>query len=81
MWAGAELTHTDAGLAMQQFDYLLRSHVLGRMAPHPRPADLLDEAQTVAEYSFHVYGRNCSFASFGDTIAAPDFEPREPAAT
>jgi hypothetical protein len=44
------------------------------------PAELPGEAQAIAEYSFHVYGRSCSFASFGDTIAAPDFEAREQAA-
>jgi hypothetical protein len=76
VWAGSELTDTDAGLALRHFDYLLRSHVLRRAAPQPLPADMPDEAQAIAEYSFNVYGRNCSFASFGDTIAAPDFESR-----
>ena len=73
IWVGAELAEPDPKLALRQFDFLLRSHVLGRTAPHPLPADLADEPQTIADYSFHTYGRNCSFASFGDTIAAPDF--------
>jgi hypothetical protein len=73
LWAGAEQLSTGSALALRQFDYLMRSHVLGRTAAHPLPGDLPDDPPTIGQYSFSLYGRNCSFASFEDTIAAPDF--------
>ena len=70
VWATSGMADDDITLPVRQVDYLIRSHVLGRTAPHPLPASLPREPQGVGDYSLAVYGRNCSFGSFGDTVAS-----------
>lgn len=71
VWADAGLADDDVTLPVRQVDYLIRSHVLGRTAPHPLPASFPRDPQSVGDYSFAVFGRNCSFGRFGDTVALP----------
>lgn len=59
----------DAGLAVRMVDFLIKSHLYGKQAPHPLPRNLPDDRQTVALYSFSEYGRWGSFASYDDTTA------------
>src|SRR5205085_2872653 len=54
-------------LAVQQADYLLKSHVFNAMIPHPVPPDVPPEPGQVATYSFVTYGRRAYFASYDDT--------------
>ncbi len=69
VWVRSEMFEDDAYLPVRQVDYLIRSHVLGRSAPHPVPLSLERNAQDVGDYSFSTFGRNCSFGSFEDTLA------------
>lgn len=71
VWATSKLAHDDPELPVRQVDYLIRSHVLGRTVPHPLPSDLPRRAQDVGDYSFAIFGRNCDFGSFEDTMARP----------
>ena len=50
-----------------QVDFLLKSHLFNQLVPHPLPADLPEDKQTIALYSFSQYGRRAAFASFEDT--------------
>ena len=59
----------DGRLAVRQVDYLLKSHLFGRVTPHPLPAGFPAEPQAIALYSFGAYGRRCAFATFADTVA------------
>lgn len=59
----------DGRLAVRQVDYLLKSHLFGRVTPHPLPAGFPVEPQPIALYSFGAYGRRCAFATFADTVA------------
>lgn len=71
VWAASGMADDDINLPVRQVDYLIRSHVLGRTAPHPLPASFPREPHGVGDYSFAVFGRNCSFGSFGETVASP----------
>jgi hypothetical protein len=59
----------DGLLAVRQVDYLLKSHLFGRVTPHPLPAGFPVEPRSIALYSFGAYGRRCAFATFADTVA------------
>jgi hypothetical protein len=74
--SGANVTSIDADAQaaspsptyiVQQVDFLVKSHLYRREVPHPLPADLADEIQSIALYSFSQYGRRASFASYEDT--------------
>jgi hypothetical protein len=72
VWAPAKAVRDDPEVPVRQVDYLIRSHLLGRKVAHPIPTSVSREANSVGAYSFSVYGRNCVFGSFEDTIEAPD---------
>jgi len=71
----------EPALAIQQVDYLIKSHLYRRQAPHPLPSDLQRDPSTVAMYSFSQYGKLCCFGSFESTLGAgmlksePRFQP------
>lgn len=52
-------------------DYLVKTHILGALAPHPLPADLPAAPMQVAAYSFSRFGRRCAFGTYADTTALP----------
>ena len=60
----------DPALMVRMVDFLMKSHLYRRSAPHPLPRDFLDEKKTIAVYSFSEYGRWALYASFDDTTAA-----------
>lgn len=60
----------EQALAIQQVDFLIKSHIYKRQVPHPLPSDLQREPNAVATYSFAQYGRLCSFGSFESTLSA-----------
>ena len=57
----------DPGLAVRAVDFLLKSHVHGREAPHPLPRGLPEDTRALAVYSFGEYGRWAWYGSFEDT--------------
>lgn len=61
----------EAAMPVRQVDYLIKSHIQRRRAPHPLPSSLARDPQAIAMYSFGEYGRICCFGSFEDTLAVP----------
>lgn len=55
-------------LAIQQVDYLIKSHLYKLRVPHPLPSELPREQKAVALYSFSQFGRLCCFGSFENTL-------------
>lgn len=68
----------DPYLAIQQVDYLIKSHLYKRQAPHPLPSDLQMEPSAVAMYSFSQYGRLCCFGSFESTLGQDMLKKSQP---
>jgi hypothetical protein len=58
----------DHSLAIRQVDFLIKSHLLKQEAPHPIPANLPEDPQRIALYSFQLFGRWASYATYEDTI-------------
>ena len=65
--ADAQAASSDPGFIVRQVDFLVKSHVCGLELPHPLPADLPDDTESVVVYSFGQYGRRASFATYEDT--------------
>ncbi|MET0334819.1 MAG: hypothetical protein ABW190_11155 [Rhizobacter sp.] len=65
LWASGP---EDTALAIQQVDYLIKSHLYQQRVPHPLPPELPREPTPVALYSFSQYGRLCCFGSFESTL-------------
>jgi hypothetical protein len=57
----------DPALAVKMVDFLLKTHLYGKEAPHPFPQGIPEEKQTLALYSFSEYGRWAYYGSFEDT--------------
>ena len=68
--AAGEPEETESGFAIQQVDYLIKSHLFRRPVPHPLPQNLPREPEAVGVYSFSQYGNVCCFATYDDTIGA-----------
>ena len=64
----ANLVNGDATLAIRQIDYIIKSHAMGQIAPHPIPTNIKDEPRAIAEYSFQAYGQRGLFATYEDTL-------------
>jgi hypothetical protein len=47
-------------------DYLMKSHVLGHVVPHPVPAALPRDPAQIAVFSFASFGRRCWYATYDD---------------
>lgn len=58
-----------SNLSIRQVDFLIKRHLLRREVPHPIPRSIPDSPKEIALYSFSLYGRWASFASFEDTTA------------
>ena len=48
-------------------DFLVKSHLYRREAPHILPPSIPDDEMGIAAYSFQEYGRWASFATYEDT--------------
>ncbi len=53
---------------VQQVDYLIKSHLFRREAPHPLPQDFGRDAEKLAVYSFSEYGRRGLYGSLANTL-------------
>lgn len=53
--------------AIRHVDYLIKSHLYQKEAPHPIPTTIQPVAREIAMYSFSLYGRRGQFASYEDT--------------
>lgn len=56
-----------AGHVVAVVDFVLRSHVLGLLVPHPLPPGPEDDPQQLAMMSFSLYGRLGRYGMRGDT--------------
>ncbi len=56
-----------AWLAICAVDFLVKSHLYRREAPHTVPPSVPDDDMGIAAYSFREYGRWASYATFEDT--------------
>lgn len=67
-------------LAVSEVDFLMKSHIFRREAPHSLPPSVVDDMYGIAAYSFQAYGRWASFATFEDTTQVPlkNCPPRPP---
>ena len=78
MWASRS---ENPRFAIEQVDYLIKSHLYRMRVPHPLPLELLREPNAVAMYSFSQYGRLCCFGVFDSTLgtdflkSAPHSQP------
>ena len=54
-------------LSVQQVDFLVKSHLLKQQVPSPLPPELPDDPQRIAIYSFSLFGRWASYATYSDT--------------
>jgi hypothetical protein len=67
-------------LAISEVDFLMKSHIFRREAPHTLPPSVPDDMFGIAAYSFQAYGRWASFATFEDATQVPlkNCPPRQP---
>lgn len=70
IWAAGAAEETDNPMAVQQVDFLIKSHLFRRAVPHPLPQNIPGEPEAVGLYSFSQYGRGCCFATYEDTLGA-----------
>jgi hypothetical protein len=59
----------DKQLAVRQVDFLIKRLLFGVELPHPLPATLPPDPESIVHYSFIMYGRGASFAAYGDTTS------------
>ena len=59
----------DPAHAVRIVDFLMKTHLYRREAPHPLPPCLPDDKKLLALYSFSEYGRRALYGSFEDTAA------------
>lgn len=57
----------DPALAVRMVDFLMKTHLFRKEAPHPFPQGIPEENKTLALYSFSEYGRGAFYGSFEDT--------------
>jgi hypothetical protein len=57
----------EPALAVRVVDFLMKTHLYRKEAPHPFPQGLPEDKKTLALYSFSEYGRWAFFGSFEDT--------------
>src|SRR5262245_45724492 len=65
----------DPAFAHRVVDYLVKSHLQGRDAPHPLPTGLPPVPDQIAAFSFSMFGRRCSFGTYTDTTITELDEP------
>jgi hypothetical protein len=57
----------DPALAVRVVDFLVKTHLYRKEAPHPFPRGFAEDKKTLALYSFSQYGRWAFYGSFEDT--------------
>jgi hypothetical protein len=67
----------DAVYALRVVDYLLKSHGLNMVVPHPLPDEVSDVPSDVARHAFAQYGRRGWFATRDDTLGIQSSEKYE----
>jgi len=65
--ARSQIVKGDRSLAVRQVDFLVKSHLFKQEVPHTLPLDLPDDPQQIAMYSFQLFGRWASYATYEDT--------------
>jgi len=70
--APGEAAREDAAFCMREVDYLIKSHALDAMVPHPLPAGLPSDPKQIALFSFSRHGRRGCLATYEDATA---FDP------
>lgn len=65
---GARFTD-DHVLVVRMVDFLVKTHLFRKEAPHPLPEGLPHDNPAIALYSFSEYGRWAYYASFEDTTS------------
>ncbi len=63
----SDFVNRDKTLAIRQADYLIKSHLFRREVPNPLPKNLPNNPEQIALYSFSLYGRMGSYATYEDT--------------
>jgi len=66
-------TADDPDVAIGHVDYLIKSHIFDKIAPHPVPKKVDPIEREIALYSFSLYGRRGQFASYEDTTRVEVF--------
>src|SRR5438093_9740874 len=61
----------DAEFSRRSVDYLIKSHLLGAVTPHPIPRDVSAEPARIAAFSFSTFGRRCACGTYADTTVIP----------
>lgn len=64
----SDLAKRNKTLAVRQVDYLIKSYLFRREVPNPLPRNFPNNPKQIALYSFSIYGRMSSFATYEDTI-------------
>ena len=57
----------DKSLAIRQADYLIKSYLCRSEVPSPLPKNFPHDPKQIALYSFSIYGRTSSYATYEDT--------------
>lgn len=68
--AGRAKVMDDPALAVRMVDFLVKSHLHRKEAPHPLPRGFPTDNKTIALCSFSEYGRWAYYASAEDTTNA-----------
>jgi hypothetical protein len=66
----------DPALAVRKVDFLMKTHLYRKEAPHPFPHGIPDDKKTLAMYSFSEYGRWAFYGSFEDTTKVDVFREK-----
>ena len=61
------LAKRDKSLAVRQADYLIKSYLCRSEVPNPLPKNFPHDPKQIALYSFSIYGRMSSYATYEDT--------------
>ncbi len=68
-----EGVHEDAGMAVRDIDFLIKTHILLTTAVHPLPKTLNREIAQLETYSFSAFGRMGQYGTFEETVGTPYF--------
>jgi len=63
----SDLAKRDKSLAIRQADYLIKSYLCRSEVPNPLPKHFSHDPKQIALYSFSIYGRMSSYATYEDT--------------
>lgn len=64
----SDLAKRNKTLAVRQADYLIKSCLCRREVPNPLPRNFPNNPKQIALYSFSLYGRMSSYATYEDAI-------------